>query len=86
MGPDEHPSREELELIVRFMFAKFQQQAEVITALASALAQKGLLTSEQMTNLAAVPSSQKAKEALQKLREYANVQSIARQYLDPPSE
>lgn len=88
MGPDELATREELGLIVRFMFAKFQQQAQTIAALSALLIDRGVLSDAElaalMTGLQDSPNSRKAEAALAKLREFATIHKIARQYLDPP--
>lgn len=86
MGPDEQPSREELGLIVRFMFAKFQQQTDFIGILSELLIAKGVLSDQELEAMAVrlekSPSSVKSKKALEDLREFAKIHSTARQYLD----
>jgi hypothetical protein len=90
MGPDELVTREELGMIVRFMFAKFQQQTELVTNLCSLLQDQGTLTEKEIlalaSRLAKSESSKKATQAYEKLKEFAAIHKISRQYLDPPSE
>jgi hypothetical protein len=86
MGPDEHPSREELSMIVRLMFAKFEHQAAIISTLAGLLIAKGVITDGELKkSLERLPDSEAAlrvNEALKKLGDFATIHSTARQYLD----
>ena len=90
MGPDETATREELGLMVRFMFAKFQQHAVSLKMLHELLLSKGVVTGEELLAMAeelgATPETEKAKQAYQKIRDFAAIRNTAKQYLDPPPE
>lgn len=88
MGPDEFATREELGLMVRLLFAKISQQTEVIAELQDILQSKGIITKEEVVemanHLANSPHSKRASEYVEKLRQYTAIHQTVRQYLDPP--
>jgi hypothetical protein len=71
MGPDELATREELGLIVKYLFAKLQQQAEMISTLAGMAATSGGITKDQFNALIAQTehsqNTARSKEAKAKL-------------------
>ncbi len=90
MGPDEFATREELGLIVKFLFAKVQQQAEMISTLAGMAATSGGIRNDQLGALIAQMeqsrNTSQAKHAKAKLDEFLTIRQIAQRYLDPLEE
>lgn len=90
MGPDEHASREELAVLVRYLFARFKAEKTVVTGLIQLLVSKGFVSlgevADLMKQLAASPETVRAKQTLEDLREFAAIHKIARQYLDLPPD
>jgi hypothetical protein len=90
MGPDELATREELGLIVKLLLAKIGQQADLMGKLLSVLQDKSVFTNQEVIDLSErlkdSPQSIRASKYLEKLREFAAIHKIARQYLDPPED
>jgi hypothetical protein len=90
MGPDEMASREELGLVLKFIFAKWQQQADLVSGLAELLISNGVISNEQLVSMTRQaresPQSAKASQALQNLKDFLAMHNIVQQYEDLPPE
>jgi hypothetical protein len=88
MGPDEFATRHELELIVRYLFAKSQQQVETVAHLMALLIAKGIVTEAEFDQVLRLvresETSRSAKRAHESLREYGEIRDILRNYEEPP--
>ncbi len=85
MGPDEYISREELGQVLRYVFAKMQQQAEMLAILAG-----NILTEAQLERLQELteksPRTQAAKDARSNLNNFLEMHNIVQRYQTPPEE
>jgi hypothetical protein len=74
MGPDEFVTRQELELVLRLLYARFRHQADAIGRLAGMLAAAPHITraecEEFLARLQGSPTAEEVKQAAADLKEY----------------
>lgn len=90
MGPDEFATREELGVMLKFVLAKSQQQAELIACLMDLLKSKDIILDQDAKNMAEKlensPISKRAQLRQKAVEDLAEIHKTVRQYLDPPEE
>jgi hypothetical protein len=90
MGPDDYVTRDEFAVVVRFLIARLQMQADYYASLLAVLTADKVVpdgTIQEIQKMVAdSEASRAAKSALASLQESVDIQNLLRKFEDPPQE